>query len=188
MIKKRMLQLMVIILALVLGACTSSAASSEGVEADGVWCYLPSFEQMQPVTFDPYEGSPEKVFFKIPYQSKWTGLLNGTSTDYGLLLGHVVDPDPDAIPAPMVFFETASFEEVEIDGKMGGVEMNTFGDRHNPEGEWRGMWVITSGTDELSGVNGKGTFWGIGWTPDADSEECGDWGLIYYEGDIEIGS
>lgn len=169
-------------------ALPAAPPAEAGKEPDGVWCYLPEFEGLEVISFDPYQGSPDKAFLKVPYQSTWTGLLNGTSVDYGLVIGHVVDPDPEAIPAPMVFFETASFKGVEIEGKVGDLEMNTYGDRHNPEGIWKGTWVITSGTDDLEGIQGMGTFWGPGWMPDSNTEECGDWGLIYYEGEVEIGS
>lgn len=153
-------------------------------EADGVWCYVPVFDRLEPVTFDPYEGDPGKEFFKVPYQSRWTGLISGESTGYGMLIGHVIDPE---LPSePFLFVDTDSFTEAEIDGKVGGLHLDIFGDRDDLGSDWKGTWIITGGTDELESVSGKGTFWGPGWSPTANTEECGEWGLIYYKGQIEF--
>jgi hypothetical protein len=133
---------------------------------------------------DPYEGDPGKQFLQVPYRSKWTGTFTGTSTDYGLLIGHILDPA--APSAPMVFLDTASFTDVEVDGKVGNLEMDVLGDHPDPTADWKGTWTITSGTGELKDIQGQGIFWGPGWLPDSSSEECGDWGLIYYAGSIEF--
>jgi hypothetical protein len=163
------------LLALSLVACS---VNTEEVEAAGVWCYLPVFDRLKPITFDPYEGDPNKQFLQAPYISKWSGTFNGESTDYGLIIAHVLDPN--APGAPMVFVDAASFRDVEVDGKVGHLEMDVLGDRPDPTAEWRGTWVLTSGTGELEGIHGNGTFWGPGWYPETSTEECGDWGLIYY--------
>ena len=178
--KKRLI-LLASILLLALSACSPSQAE---VEPDGIWCYQPVFERLKQITFDPYEGDPGKQFLQVPYRSKWTGTFTGTSTDYGLLIGHVIDPN--APSAPMVFLDTASFTDVEVDGKVGNLEMDVLGDHPDPTAEWKGTWTITSGTGELKDLQGQGSFWGPGWLPDSSSEECGDWGLIYYAGDIEF--
>ncbi|MFO8036792.1 MAG: DUF4440 domain-containing protein [Anaerolineales bacterium] len=155
-------------------------------EADGYWCYVPVFDRLEPVTFDPYEGDPGKEFFKVPYQSEWTGLISGESKGYGMLIGRVIDPEMPS--EPFLFVDTESFTDAEIDSKVGGLHMDFFGNRDALGSDWKGTWIITGGTDELEGVSGEGTFWGPGWMPDADSEECGNMGLIYYEGVIEFGS
>jgi hypothetical protein len=53
--------------------------------------------------------------------------------------------------------------------------MDVKGDRPNLDSDWRGTWVITSGTGDLEGLQGKGIWWGPGWQ--GDPTECG---VIYY--------
>ena len=153
-------------------------------QAQGVWCYVPVFDRLEPVIFDPYEGDPGKEFFKVPYQSRWTGLIAGESTGYGMLVGRIVDPESPS--EPFLFVDTDSFTDAVVDGKQGELHLDILGDRDDLGADWKGTWVITGGTEELSNVSGGGTFWGPGWSPEADTEECGNWGLIYYEGQIEI--
>ena len=161
-------------------------AAETGKDAEGISCYDPVFDRLEPVTFDPYEGDPEKDFFKIPYQSSWTGLITGDSTGYGVLVGHIVDPE---LPSePFLFIDTDTFTNAVVDGKSGGLQLDILGDRDALGADWKGTWVITGGTGDLTGVSGGGTFWGPGWMPDSNTEECGDWGLIYYEGEISFGS
>ncbi len=177
--KKKLFVLLAVIMVLSIVSCSSPTDSPEGeVEADGVWCYMPVFERLKPIAFEPYEGDPGKQFVQIPYVSEWTGTFTGPSMDYGLLVAHILDPNAPSVP--MTFIEAASFADVEVDGKVGGLEMNAIGDRPDPTSDWRGTWVITSGTGELENLRGHGTFWGPGWLPDSSTEECGDWGLIYY--------
>ncbi len=176
---KKLFVLLAVIMILSLVSCSAPTNPPEGeVEADGIWCYQPVFERLKPITFDPYEGEPGKEFLQVPYLSKWTGTFTGTSTDYGLLIGHILDPN--APSAPMAFVDAAWFTDVEVDGKVGDLGMDAVGDRPDPTSDWRGTWAITSGTGELVGLRGHGTFWGPGWLPDSSTEECGDWGLIYY--------
>ena len=180
---KKLIILLIVIVLLVMVSVTAFANNPDKKKkADGVWCYLPVFDRLKPIMFDPYEGDPGKQFLQVPYVSKWTGTINGSSTDYGLLIGHILDPK--APSAPMAFVDAAWFTDAEVDGKVGDLGMDTIGDRikpNDPTAGWIGTWVITSGSGELEGLKGNGTFWGPGWTPDADSEECGDWGLIYYK-------
>jgi len=185
--KKKLFVLLIMIMVLSMVSISGCAATPEEEnKADGVWCYLPTFERLKPITFDPYEGDPSKEFLQVPYVSKGTGIFTGTSTDYGLVVAHILDPN--APSAPMIFIDTTSFTDVEVDGKVGDLEMDVIGDRPDPASEWKGTWVITSGTDQLKDLQGQGTFWGPGWLPDSSSEECGDWGLIYYSGSINFGS
>ena len=155
-------------------------ADDDEDDADGLWCYAPIFPRIEPITFDPYEGDPGKAFSQVPYVSEWTGFFNGSSTDFGLLIFHVLDPD--AAPVPMSFVDAAWFTDVEVDGKVGDLGIDALGDRPDPASDWRGTWVITSGTGDLEGLQAHGTFWGPGWlAPDGGSDECPDgMGLIYY--------
>jgi hypothetical protein len=169
------------------GAEVSSDIDAEGEltrDVDGLWCYKPVFEGIKPITFDPYEGDPGKGFLQVPYLSEWTGFLSGSSTDYGLIIEHVLDPGPPAVAAPMLFIATNTFEDAEVGGVSGGLEMDTMGDA-DPAGGWRGTWVITSGTGDLEGLKARGTFWGPGWLPpDGGSDECPEgMGVVYYSVD-----
>jgi hypothetical protein len=162
---------------------SSDAATGDGLPAgaDGLWCYVPVFDRIQPVTFEPYEGDPGKGFSQVPYVSQWTGFINGSSKDYGLTIDHVLDPGPPVVAAPMLFIATSTFEEVEASGVSGGLEIDTMG-AADSSGAWWGTWTITSGTGDLEGFQAHGTFWGPGWLPpDGGSDECPEgMGVVYY--------
>jgi uncharacterized surface protein with fasciclin (FAS1) repeats len=133
---------------------------------------------LQFIAFDSYVGDPNKAFAAVPYVSEWSGTLDGPSTDYGLAIFHGQDP--------MSFIAASSFVEVAVDGKEGGLEMDSIGDRPDPSSDWWGEWVITNGTGDLEGLRGNGTFWGPGFPPPAGgTEECEDveMGVIYYSVD-----
>jgi len=180
--KKKLLILLAVIVLLAALSITALAGRPDVKnKADGLWCYKPVFEQIKPITFDPYEGDPGKDFVQVPYVSEWTGFLSGSSMDYGLAIGHVIDPGPPVVSAPMLFIAASTFEDVEVDGVSGGLEMDTMGGI-NPSGEWMGTWVITSGTGDLEGFQASGIFWGPGWLPpDGGTDECPEgMGVVYY--------
>jgi hypothetical protein len=79
------------------------------------------------------------------------------------------------------FLDTSTFEDVEVDGVSGGLEMEAMGDV-DASGVWRGMWAVTSGSGDLEGFQAHGTFWGPGWLPpDGGSDECpAGMGVVYY--------
>jgi len=85
----------------------------------------------------------------------------------------------------MAFVDAASFAEVEVGGKVGGLEMDAIGDRPDATSDWRGTWVVTSATGDLEGLRAHGTFWGPGWLPpDGGTDECPEgMGVIYYSVD-----
>jgi hypothetical protein len=177
--KKKLFVLLAVILVLST-VSVSGCANPDDDNTDGVWCYMPLFERIKPITFDPYEGDPSKQYLQVPYVSEWSGTFNGSSTDYGLIIGRVLDPD--AASVPMSFVDAASFASVEVGGKVGGLEMDVIGYRPDEASDWRGTWVITNGTDELEGLQGHGTFWGPGWlAPDGGADECpAGMGVVYY--------
>ena len=162
-----------------LSACADSPEDDD--DADGLWCYAPIFERIKPITFDPYEGDPSKGFSQVPYVSEWTGDLNGSSTDYGVTIDHVIEPGPPVVAVPVRFIDTSTFEDVEVGGVSGGLEMEAMGDV-DASGVWRGTWVVTSGTGGLEGFQAHGTFWGPGWLPpDGGADECPEgMGVVYY--------
>ncbi len=173
--KKKLLFVLSLIMILAIASISALAASPSGrSQADGVWCYLPT--GVLPVTLPggDYQGDPNKQFFSAAYISEWSGVFVGTSTDYGLAVAH------DGIP--VLFVGTASFTNVQIDGRVGDLEMDAIGDRPDPFADWWGKWVITSGTGDLENLNGHGYFWGPGWPPpEGGTDECPDnFGVIYY--------
>jgi hypothetical protein len=145
-------------------------------KADGIWCYMPDLTKLQPAVFynsypdDPITdyGQPGKWLAKIPYTAEWSGTLTGQSKEYGIGIFHDV--------GPMVFLDTILFDEVEVEGRTGGLSMDAFGNRKEVGADWKGTWVITAGTGELENIKGHGTFWGPGWLEDPN--ECG---VIYYK-------
>jgi hypothetical protein len=162
---------------------TGAEVSGEAA-ADGLWCYMPVFDKIAPITFDPYEGNPAKAFWQVPYLSEWSGFLNGSSKDYGLVIIHVLDPGPPPVEAPVLFIDTSTFTDAEVGGASGGLELEAMGDL-DPSGQWRGMWKVTSGTGGLEGLQAHGAFWGPGWLPpDGGSDECPEgMGVVYYSVD-----
>ena len=152
---------------------------AEAPAADGLWCYG-LFERIEPITFDPYEGDPNKTFSQVAYYSEWTGFLSGSSTDYAMSIDHVLDPGPPIVAAPVRFIGTNSFVNVEVGGVSGGLEMEVMG-AVGPSGQ-SGTWIVTSGAGDLEGLQAHGTFWGPGWLPpDGGAPECPEgMGLLYY--------
>ena len=76
------------------------------------------------------------------------------------------DFDPDVTPWPPANF-TWKIERIidaTVDGKSGTLVMhlNAKGSTPPAPGTLQGTWVIISGTDELSGLRGQGTWWNIG--------------------------
>jgi hypothetical protein len=145
-------------------------------KADGIWCYMPDLEKVEPVIFynsypdDPIMdyGEPNKMIMKVPYTAEWTGTFSGSSREYGIGIFQDV--------GPMVFLDSILFDEVEVDGKTGSLYMDAFGNREYDGADWEGTWVITAGTGELENLRGHGIFWGPGWQ--WDPEACG---IIYYK-------
>jgi hypothetical protein len=117
----------------------------------------------------------------VPYVSEFTGYFEGASMDYGLVISHILDPGPPAVSAPVRFVGTSTFEQVEVDGVSGGLQMESMADV-DASGVWWGTWVVTSGTGDLAGFQAHGTFWGPGWLPpDGGSDECpAGMGPVYY--------
>lgn len=157
--------LLILLLVLVL-AIPALADQYKPKKADGIWYYMPELLGIQMVEFEGYDGDPGKAFMSVPYDSQWTGTFNGVSNDYGLAITHGLDP--------MLFVATVSFDG-EVDGSTGTLEMDVFGDRAAVGEDWKGPFVITSGTDGLEGLQGHGYWWGPGWLGDPSEH-----GVIYY--------
>ena len=137
-------------------------------DAEGIWYYKPVPTRLKAVEFDPYHGDPNIAFMAVPYESKWTGIFNGKSEDYGLAIAHDSHP--------MMFVDAVLFASVEVGGVTGGLQIDVMGDRPTVGDDWRGTWIIRSGSGELANLWGHGTFWGPGWLGDPE-----EYGVIYYK-------
>ena len=175
--KKKLLVFLNIVWIFAFATNIALAVQPEQDDADGTWCSTSI--DVQPISFEEYAGSPDKSFLKESSNSSWTGFFSGASMDYGLIGAHVSAQDSSLIP--MTFVRTSSFAEVEVDGKVGGLEMDLFGYRPDPTADWIGTWVITGGTGELEDFQATGAFWGPGGS--GDTEDCGE---IYYSVDDTI--
>jgi len=173
---KRLFVILAVVVALSVLSSTVVARSSERtLPARGVWCYMPDLGTATEIP-NPYKP-PDKSFLSVAYDSVWTGTFAGSSKDTGLLVAHGVWPAAE----PMSLVGTVWFEAAEVDGASGGLEMDAIGDRPDTTSEWRGTWVITGGTGDLEGIQGRGTWWGPGWL--GDPEACG---VIYYKGNVRL--
>lgn len=153
---------------LILAAAVPALAMGRGDSLrgkGGVWCYTPTAD----VVFNISDYDGEKVFMSTTEIGDWTGVFEGTSADYGVVVF------PNAEVPPTLFTGTVVFDEVEVDGVTGGLEMDVVGSRRDPFGNWYGTWNITSASGELEGLNGYGIWWGPGWL--GDPNECG---VIHY--------
>jgi len=79
------------------------------------------------------------------------------------------------------FKGTVDFDEVEVNGRSGTLEMTVNGSRPDATADWFGYWTITGGGGELENLRGQGTFWGPGWLGDPETP-----GTIYYDGNIHF--
>lgn len=132
----------------------------------GIWCYRPDFTRVEEVVIDGYEG--EKAFLETVENAEWTGPLTGESIDYGLAVSR-----PDG---PTLFAATVVFDSVTVRGRTGGLELDVHGGRRDGTANWWGALRITSATGDLEGLEGRGSWWGPGYSLETP-EECG---VIHY--------
>jgi hypothetical protein len=158
------------ITAIVSNPVSAGDGPDAGQAADGVWCYIPDFSQLTPVVVsDDYMGP--KLFFQTVENAVWTGTFSGESMDFGV----VGFPSPTAA-APSTFAGTVIFESVEVEGLVGGLELDVFGGKVDLAADFIGTWLITSASGELADLQGHGDWWGPGYNLGTPSE-CG---VIYY--------
>ena len=132
-------------------------------DADGVWCYIPTSLEF----FEIGDYAGEKTFASLIETGDWTGTFTGTSTDYGTVVFHP--------SGPSLFIGTVVFDSVDVGEASGGLELDVIGDKHTPNSDWEGTWIITGGTGGLAGLQGHGKWWGPGFQ--GNPAECG---VIYY--------
>ncbi len=100
--------------------------------------------------------------------AEWTGVFERTSRDYGLIIA-----DPPLQPVSIV--ATVIFDSVEVKGVEGGLVLDANGGWLRDQ--WVGRFTISSGTGDLSRIEGYGSWWGPGFNPESP-DECG---VFYYD-------
>ena len=148
--------LLVCIVAL-LSTLSTPAHACTLIPAEGTWTYIPYVDYWCEV-----DGN---VFFSGYNVEEWAGTFEGSAnSDYMcFMVGATTFPPPDFDSRWVV--EIATFEECTVEGKTGGLMMLAYGKSGPPGTGWSGRWVILSGTGELEGIHGRGTFWGPGFAP-----------------------
>ncbi len=160
---KRML-LKLVTLSAILAMVSVPVLAGPPTAAEGLWQYKP--------TIDGIREADGNTFLKTSEEGKWTGTFTGDSTEDG----HVVIYSTGF----WSFRATVSFSQVTVDEKSGTLEMRVVGSRPDAGSDWQGFWVILSGTGELATLRGQGTWWGPG------APGPGEWGDIYYGGQIHF--
>ena len=147
--------------------------------AEGVWEYLPrppAPTDHPPIFLNcdelPYEFLVPMITM-LTEDGRWSGTFNGASVESGTLIIRCA--------GSLSFFATATFDEVEVNGKVGRLYMHVEGAKPDPFADWCGTWSILDGMDELAHLRGHGTWWGPGYTPVLPDV----WGRIYYDGKIK---
>lgn len=163
--KKRLMMLLITTLTVVFLSTLSVPVYAGSPEhAEGLWQY-------QPFILDSQEASCN-TFLTTFENGMWTGTFEGTSTEDGKVVIHC--------SGAWSFNAIVSFSEVSVNGREGTLTMSVVGDRPGANTDWEGKWVILNGTDDLVTLRGQGTWWGPG------ASAPGEWGDIYYSGDVHF--
>ena len=127
-------------------------------QASGTWTYTAAMIDTREVGDYTYVFGEEN--------STLTGTFEGTSYDVFIV---VVDPSGIRhLPTLTMYFEG------EVNGKSGTLTVMCVGVKSGDPQEWFGDWEIISGTGDLIGLQGEGTWWGPS-------------GSLSYEGQIHFG-
>lgn len=181
--KKRMAVLVALMASLLVLSLANAPATASGgnkkPRIDGVWCYIPVMEALTPIAYGannefPGDDDPgDKIFVTTFENAEWTGVFEGESRDYGVIVADPVAGNPPV--APKTFAASIVFDSVKVKGVEGGMELDVHGGYRR--GQWEGGFTINSGTGRLSDVQGHGKWWGPGYNVDKP-DECG---VIYYK-------
>lgn len=159
--KTRVLMLLTMIM--ILSILSTPALAGPPKEAEGLMRYTPTVVDVRVA-----DGN---TFLHTTEEAEWTGTFSGNSTEDGRVVIHS--------SGRWSFKALGSFVGM-VDGKSGTMEMSLNGTRPDESSDWKGRWVILSGTDELANLRGQGTWWGPG------SAGPGHWGEISYSGRIHF--
>jgi len=159
--KKMLLTLLTVFM--VLSTLSMPMHAGPPTTAEGLWQYKPTVLAVRVA-----DGN---TFLTTKEEGKWAGTFEGTSTEDGKVVIHS--------SGSWSFRGTVSFDG-EVNGKSGKLEMHVVGSKPDAVTDWEGKWVILSGTDGLATLRGQGTWWGPG------APAPGEWGDIYYSGNIHF--
>ena len=148
---------------MLLSALLMSAHAGPPDTAEGLWQYQPFIESARTAGCNTFLDTFENGL--------WSGTFEGTSTEDGKVVIHC--------SGAWSFNAIVSYVGT-VNGQSGTLRMSVEGSRPDGVSEWHGRWVILGGTEELKTLRGQGTWWGPG------AANPGEWGDIYYEGDIHF--
>lgn len=146
---RRLLVGVLTVLAVALSATTASADHEPATPVSGDWTYVPAV-----VGFE--EFGPHLLLYGTDVGT-WTGTFEGTSYEEFTLMFHA---SGDNYYRGLMEFEGT------VDGRSGTMIIQAWGVQSpggiepGTGGDWSGSWVILSGTGELEGIEGRGSFAG----------------------------
>jgi len=133
-----------------------------------------------PIAPLPAKMADGTVFLNTWEEGNWSGGIEGISRDEPC---RVVIHGADGFPPTSFDFRwytgISISEESIVDDKTGGLVIRLVGKAEFGQ-MWHGKWVILSGTGELEGIHGQGTWWGLG------APGLNQWGYVDYEGWIHF--
>jgi len=141
---------------------------------EGRWCYGYLEE-------GEHKIAGKNEFYDMDSSDGWIGTFNGFSRSDGRVQVH---------PSGYTLLKTDVFlYEVTVDGKTGTLEMRVNG--WLPAGgalsDYEGDWVITSGTGELAGLHGQGTWGGVElFNSECEAIDTGFFASVPYSGSIHF--
>ena len=166
--KKKLFVLLTMIMVLSMVSISACTTTAEDENAEGVWSYEPAGPPLENIV-GPH------TFLTISNAGDWIGTITGHADDFGEVAIHS--------SGPWYYFGTVPFESANVDDKTGGLVISVFGSRLNAGTDWEGTWEITSGTGDLAGLQGQGTWEGPGWQGDPEVP-----GEVNYSGSIHFES
>lgn len=143
----------------------TAAQAGPPSNASGVWSYTPYGTGMRQAGCNIQVTTYEESIWQ-------DGTFVGSSTEDGKVTIHCA--------GNWSFKATVHFDQVEVNGRAGTLEMTVNGSRPDATADWFGYWTITDGSGELENLRGQGTFWGPG------APAPGVQGTIYYAGQIHF--
>ena len=163
--------LMLLTMIMILSILSTPALAGPPKEAEGLMRYTPTIVDVRVA-----DGN---TFLHTTEEAEWTGTFSGVSAEEGQVVIHS--------SGRWSFKGMVSFDG-EVDGKSGTLEMSVNGTKPDEDSNWKGRWVILSGTDGLANLRGQGTWEGPGFkgVPGPEGGEEQEWGNIDYSGRIHF--
>jgi hypothetical protein len=160
---------------LLLGAVAGSVTAGEAQAASGQYCFATPAEGPYEIRF-----ADGNLFERVRTEDAWTGTILGFGTSDARIFikDFVMGPPPSSGPWNGTI--VSQLEGVTVEGHTGDLSLRIKLTTPNGWEYQGGTWLITGGTDELSGLHGSGTWAGGGVGP-FGTELC-----TQYEGSIHF--